>query len=48
MIGPAYARAYPNRVLALGLLSTAAFRTEEDSGKVVGLVKRWRKSGSSR
>ena len=38
MIGPAYARAHPDRVLALGLLSTAAFRTEEDSGKVRGVV----------
>jgi 3-oxoadipate enol-lactonase len=45
MIGPAYARAYPNRVLALGLLSTAAFRTEEDSGKVVGLVKKMEEVG---
>src|ERR1700712_2271334 len=33
MIGPAYARAHPDRVLALGLLSTAAFRTDEDSAK---------------
>ena len=34
MIAPAYARAHPDRVQALGLLSTAAFRTEEDSAKV--------------
>ena len=34
MIGPAYARRYPERVLSLGLLSTAAFRTEDDSTKV--------------
>jgi len=39
MIGPAYARAYPLRVLSLGLLSTAAFRTEEDSRKVWAVVK---------
>ncbi|MEQ8664928.1 MAG: alpha/beta hydrolase [Rhodospirillales bacterium] len=39
MIGPAYARAYPDRVLSLGLLSTAAFRTEDDSTKVWGVVK---------
>ncbi len=39
MIGPAYARAYPDRVLSLGLLSTAAFRTEDDSAKVFGVVK---------
>ena len=30
MIGPAYARAYPERVLSVGLLSTAAGRTEEE------------------
>ncbi|MEM9371586.1 MAG: alpha/beta hydrolase [Pseudomonadota bacterium] len=39
MIGPAYARAYPDRVLSLGLLSTAAFRTEDDSKKVWAVVE---------
>ncbi len=39
MIGPAYARTYPERVLSLGLLSTAAFRTEDDSAKVFAVVK---------
>jgi 3-oxoadipate enol-lactonase len=39
MIGPAYARAYPERVLSLGLLSTAAFRTDDDSQKVWAVVK---------
>lgn len=34
MIGPAYARAYPDRVLSVGLLSTAAGRTEEDRAKL--------------
>jgi len=34
MIGPAYARAYPDRVLSLGLLSTAAGRTEDDRAKL--------------
>lgn len=38
MIGPAYARAFPDRVLSLGLLSTAAFRTEDDSSKVKAVV----------
>lgn len=38
MIGPAYARAYPERVMSLGLLSTAAGRTDEDSAKVEGVV----------
>ena len=39
MIGPAYARAHPSRVAALGLFSTAAFRTADDSSKVKGVVK---------
>jgi pimeloyl-ACP methyl ester carboxylesterase len=38
MIGPAYARKYPERVLSLGLLSTAAGRTEDDSSKVNAVV----------
>ncbi|MEM9046187.1 MAG: alpha/beta hydrolase [Pseudomonadota bacterium] len=38
MIGPAYARRYPARVRSLGLLSTAAFRTEDDSAKVWSVV----------
>ena len=40
MIGPVYARLYPDRVLSLGLLSTAAGRTEDDSVKVWGVVIR--------
>jgi len=39
LIGPAYARAHPERGLALGLLSTAAGRTEVDSAKVWGVVR---------
>lgn len=38
MIGPAYALAYPDRVKTLGLLSTAAFRSDDDSAKVRGVV----------
>ena len=34
MIGPAYARAYPERTLSVGLLSTAAGRTEDDRNKL--------------
>ncbi len=34
MIGPAYAHAYPYRILSIGLLSTAAGRTEEDKAKL--------------
>jgi 3-oxoadipate enol-lactonase len=45
MIGPAYARRYPHRVLSLGLYSTAAFRTEEDQAKVRGVVAAMRAKG---
>lgn len=45
MIGPAYARLYPDRVMSLGLLSTAAFRTEEDSAKVWGVVHAMQEKG---
>lgn len=45
MIGPAYARRHPDRVLSLGLLSTAAFRTEDDSAKVRAVVAAMREKG---
>src|SRR3984957_19294515 len=45
MIGPAYARRYPDRVLSLGLYSTAAFRTSDDSAKVRGVVAAMRAKG---
>jgi 3-oxoadipate enol-lactonase len=45
MIGPAYARRFPERVLSLGLFSTAAFRTEDDSAKVKGVVAAMRAKG---
>ncbi len=45
MIGPAYAHAFPERVASLGLLSTAAFRTEDDSAKVNGVVAKMRAEG---
>ena len=45
MIGPAYARLYPERVISLGLLSTAAFRTEDDSAKVLGVVEAMERDG---
>ncbi len=45
MIGPAYARRYPDRVLSLGLYSTAAFRSEEDAAKVRGVVAAMRATG---
>ena len=45
MIGPAYARKFPDRVLSLGLLSTAAGRTDEDSKKVWAVVKAMQDKG---
>ena len=45
MIGPAYALKYPDRVLSLGLLSTAAFRTQEDSAKVWAVVTAMEEKG---
>ncbi len=45
MIGPAYAHKYPERVLSLGLLSTAAFRTDDDSAKVMGVVRAMEEKG---
>lgn len=45
MIGPAYARLYPHRVKTLGLLSTAAGRTEDDSAKVRGVVSAMERDG---
>ena len=45
MIGPAYARKYPNRVLSLGILSTAAGRTELDSKNVWAVVKAMEEKG---
>lgn len=45
MIGPAYARKYPQHVKTLGLWSTAAFRTEDDSAKVKGVVAAMRSKG---
>ena len=45
MIGPAYACRYPERVISVGLLSTAAFRTQDDSAKVLGVVQSMRDNG---
>ncbi len=46
MIGPAYARAYPDRTLSVGLLSTAAGRTEEDRAKLQALGKSMEEKGA--
>jgi 3-oxoadipate enol-lactonase len=45
MIAPAYARSYPDRVLTLGLLSTAAGRTHEDAAKVKGVITAMEEKG---
>ena len=45
MIGPAYARKYPRHVATVGLYSTAAFRTADDSAKVKGVVAAMRSKG---
>lgn len=45
MIGPAYARTHPERVMTLGLLSTAAGRTHEDAAKVKGVVSAMEEKG---
>jgi pimeloyl-ACP methyl ester carboxylesterase len=45
MIGPAYARRFPSRVLSLGLWSTAAFRTDDDSAKIRAVVAAMRERG---
>ena len=45
MIGPAYARRFPSRVLSLGLWFTAAFRTQDDAAKVKAVVAAMREKG---
>ncbi len=45
MIGPAYARAHPERVLSLGLLSTAAGRSDEDRAKVRAVIAAMEQKG---
>ncbi len=45
MIGPAYARKYPDIVKSLGLLSTAAGRTVDDSIKVWNVVRAMEREG---
>ena len=45
MIGPAYALRYPDRVRSLGILSTAAFRSEDDRTKVWSVVHAMEEKG---
>ena len=45
MIGPRYAKSYPGNVISVSLLSTAAFRTEDDKSKVIAIVESMRQKG---
>lgn len=45
MIGPAYARAYPERCLSVGLLSTAAGRSEDDCAKLKAVGEAMEQNG---
>ena len=45
MIGPSYALKHPSRVKSLGILSTAAFRSEDDSAKVWRVVQAMEEQG---
>ena len=45
MIGPAYARKHPGRISSLGLLSTAAGRTQEDRSKVQAVIAAMEEKG---
>lgn len=46
MIGPAFARTYPHRTLSVGLLSTAAGRTDEDGAKLQALGESMEQKGA--
>lgn len=39
MIGPSYVRKYPKRVYSLSLLSTAAYRQNEDKQKIINIIQ---------
>ena len=45
MIGPAYALSFPENVISIALLSTAAFRTKEDKNKVQSVYQSMREKG---
>lgn len=48
MVAPAYARAFPDRTAAVGLISTAAFRSPEDGARVRGIAENIRAQGVER
>lgn len=45
MIGPAYAHAHPDRTLSVGLLSTAAGRTEQDRARLRAVITAMEEKG---
>lgn len=45
MIGPRYAHRFPEHTATVGLLSTAAGRSDDDRAKVMGVVARMRREG---
>ena len=45
MIAPSYAKKFPERVLSLGLISTAAGRSKEDKKKVFSVIKLMEEKG---
>lgn len=45
MIGPAYALSFPENVISVSLLSTAAFRTTKDKNKVQAVLTNMREKG---
>jgi len=45
MIGPAYALSFPENIISVSLLSTAAFRTTEDKNKVHAVLTSMREKG---
>ena len=45
MIAPAYAKKYPDKVLSVGMLSTVAGRSEDDSKKVWGVIREMEEKG---
>ena len=44
-IGPSYTRAYPDRVISLGILSGAACRAAEDREKILAVITRMEETG---
>ena len=45
MIGPAYTKSFPENVISVSLISTAAFRTTEDRNKVQSVLKNMQDKG---